>query len=277
MFNICVLASGSSGNSTAIWTDTTGILIDCGCSRRYIENTLSEIKLDPALLQGIVITHGHSDHIGAATVRLAGAYGIPLFIHQATFLELRGRETLKGINILYPELIRHHTKKKFSIGDLEIAPFTTYHSGCAGESFGFCITYRGGQKTYKAGYITDTGKVDDTMVEALLDCNVLVLEANHDPEMVRNSSRHYLNRKWVLSDYGHLANADAGSVIARIKHQSPGADILKYVFVAHISRQHNTLPLALRQINEKLKEHGTAGIRLLPTYHGAKSAIVKMV
>ncbi|MHB9155966.1 MAG: MBL fold metallo-hydrolase [Endomicrobiales bacterium] len=310
MLRICVLASGSTGNATAIWTDTTGILIDCGRSRRYIEDTLTSIGFDVSLIKGIVITHGHGDHVGSAMISMARAYNAPLYIHEETYDAVRRRCDCQRIEGLEESLVRHHTERPFTVGGLELQPFSTYHDGgFAGKPHGFCVTYRaaagsvarcGGRQPdlpgmpppfppapgvknpgkqggeYRIGFLTDTGKVDDRMLRALSGCNAMVLEANHDPEMVKSSDRHYLNKEWVLSDHGHLSNGDHGRAIARIIECSDGARLLSHVFLAHISQQHNTPQNALAQVQAALDAHRVKGVELIPTYHRRKSIVLRI-
>ena len=274
---ICVLASGSSGNSTAIWTGDSGILIDCGCSQRYMERMLQDTSMSIGGIKGIVVTHGHSDHVSPGAVGFAKRHSIPFYIHKDTYCLVQSRNSTRKIAELGAPLVRYHSHRKFQVGRFLIEPIPVFHSGgCTGEPFGFRITADAGTKAFRIGYLTDTGTINDTMVKSLLDCHVLVLEANHDPELVRVSRRHYLNKKWILGDYGHLNNSDAAETIRRIKERSDDGNALKYVFVAHISKEHNTIDGALRQIEERLCACGIEGVRLLPTYHGRRSSILKI-
>jgi phosphoribosyl 1,2-cyclic phosphodiesterase len=274
--NICVLASGSSGNATLLWTDTAALLIDCGRSKKFIEDSFAALSLDIGLLKGILITHGHGDHINSGTIILSRAHGIPIYIHEETYAAVLGKKTCERIAFLDRSLVRHHTGACFTVEDFGIAPFSTFHSGgFAGRTFGFSITCGAGPQRRKVGFLTDTGKTDDAIIDALAGSDALILEANHDPELVRASSRPAVNKQWILSDYGHLSNEANARAIIEIARRSPGGP-LKHIFMAHISQQHNTPQIALAQVQAHLDAHHLNGIKLLPTFHRAKSAVITL-
>src|SRR3989338_10167119 len=137
---ICVLRSSSNCNCTAIWTAKSGILIDCaGIGLKEIEKDLKCIELDPSRINGIVITHGHEDHICKDTFKIAGRYEIPIYIHHDTYQGIKERYCVKK----HQFKIIHHTEKPFIINDLKIMPFKTFHGGgYVGKPFGFCIEYK---------------------------------------------------------------------------------------------------------------------------------------
>ncbi len=273
--NICVLASGSSGNATALWNEDGGVLIDFGCSRKYMEAVLGSIGFPPARISGIVVTHGHSDHVAPGSVLFARSHNVPFYMHQSTYRSLcRGRVSGR-FGALDWNLVRHHSCHPFTVGPFSVFPFPTWHT-TDGASFGFSLECMHNEESFRIGYITDTGKVDDGMVQALAGCRVLIMEANHDPELVAASFRHRANKEWVLSDHGHMNNLDAADAVARIRRCPPGGNALKYVFLAHISRDHNTVARAMGQVRSALDGAGMGDIRLIPTYHRRKSAVLKV-
>jgi phosphoribosyl 1,2-cyclic phosphodiesterase len=276
--HLCVLASGSSGNATLIWNEKTALLIDCGRSKQFIEESLKSVGCDIATLKGILITHGHGDHINSGTIILARHQHVPIYIHEETYQIVLQKETCKRMALLDRELIHHHTTEGFSIGDFQIQPFSTFHNGgFAGRSFGFSITCAGdGKIARKIGFLTDTGKVDERMIGALADSHVLILEANHDPELVHSSDRHFLNKQWVLSDFGHLSNQANADAILQILQRSKNARTLRHIFMAHLSEQHNTPRRALSQIQEKLGRRNLEHIELIPTFHRTKSVVLDL-
>ena len=275
MLNICVLASGSSGNATALWNDGGGILIDFGCSRKYIEAVLSSIGCAPGNIKGIVVTHCHSDHVAPGATLFARHHNVPFYLHEATYRSLCRGNKCGRFGMLDWNLIHYHSCHPFSVGAFAITPFATYHT-TDGASFGFTVICPHHDGPFRVGYITDTGRIDDVMVAALADCRVLVIEANHDPDLVASSFRHPGNKEWVVSDYGHMNNLDAAETIIRVRRRSSGEHPLKYVFLAHISRDHNTVEHALNQVRSALDKAGMEDIRLIPTYHRRKSAVLKV-
>jgi phosphoribosyl 1,2-cyclic phosphodiesterase len=273
MLGICVLASGSSGNVTAIWSDEAGILIDCGRSKKYILESLASLNLDIQKFKGIIITHGHGDHIGSGVLNLSRTFHIPIYIHKDTYDLVRTKYDCKKIDELDRTLVRYHTLEPFAVDEFDLQPFPTFHTGgFAGKTFGFRITHTANEQTHRIGFLTDTGKVDEHIINTLNDCSVLVLEANHDPAMVEKSSRPYLNKQWILSDYGHLSNYDHAQAVISLKKQTKS--LLRHIFLAHISEQHNTPMNAFQQITDRLKEHKIDNITLIPTYHRRKSIIL---
>jgi phosphoribosyl 1,2-cyclic phosphodiesterase len=271
--NVCVLASGSSGNSTVVWTEKTGVLIDCGKSRKFILDSLAEINVDIGIIKGILVTHGHGDHVGHGMVTLSMNYRIPIYINEVTYKAVRTRHDCRKIKKIEDKLVYRHPAEKFTIGDIEVVPFESSHSGgYVGKSHGFVINHG----SHKLGFLTDTGKVDEGMISFLCGCNSIVLEANHDPAMVEKSTRHYVNKSWILSDSGHLSNHDHALAIIKIKKQSAKDDALKNVFLAHISEEHNTLDNAISQITEKLSENHIVDVELIPTAHKIRSKILKI-
>jgi len=274
---VCILASGSSGNATLIWSGTSALLIDCGRSNKFIEESLCAVRCDIATLKGVLITHGHGDHINSGTIILARRHHVPIYIHRETYDAILEKETCKRIALLDPGLVVHHGTDDFTIGEFRIRPFPTFHNGgFVGRAFGFTVTFANGGQPRKIGFLTDTGKVDDGIISSLADSHVLVLEANHDPELVRNSDRHFLNKQWILSDYGHLSNQAHAETILRVVQRSRDPDTLKHIFMAHISEQHNTPLIARQQIKGILDQTDLGHIQLIPTFHRKSSVVLTL-
>ncbi|MDO8747754.1 MAG: MBL fold metallo-hydrolase [Candidatus Omnitrophota bacterium] len=264
---ICVLKSGSSGNCTAIWTGRSAILVDCG-GRTSTENfcqMLNAIDLQPARINGIVVTHGHGDHINLDTFKIAKEFDIPLYIHRKTLLKGSDRKSK------CPRyLIQHHNVQMFSVKEFKITPFRSAHEGGnVGQPHGFCIEYEQTNETYKIGYLTDTSQVSRKMVEALSNSHCLVIEANHDLEMIENNPPHHANWKQ------HLSNEATADAIAKILKNSTN-NAPKYIFLAHLSRDNNTPRVALRKITKRIREEGFNKISVLLTNQVKKSQIKKL-
>lgn len=263
--NICVLGSGSSGNCTVIWTEKEALLVDCGrLGIEYVIKQLAKLKIATGSLAGILITHGHGDHFDPTAVKIAKHFHIPVYIHKSTYQLVRKR--YKSAKILDQRcLVKHHAEESFNIGDFIIKPFKTYHSqGYVGEPFGFSIVNR----NMKIGYFTDSGRIDEKIVKALSGSSVAIIEANHEEELVRRGYRDESNKQWILSDFGHLSNKGAAELISRM---GQAEQTLRYVFLAHLSEDHNTIDGALAHVGKSLNSRQ---IKLLPTYHDKPSRVV---
>ncbi|MDR1695312.1 MAG: MBL fold metallo-hydrolase [Endomicrobium sp.] len=187
--NFCVLASGSSGNCSVIWTDKAAVLIDCGCSARYISEKLFEIGINPQYLTAAVITHAHIDHINASGFNFLREYNVPVYFHE---------------NILEDTYVKYGDKvcnavpfnNSFNIEDIEVNHFDAHHKdGKISKTLGFTFSSTVNGRGYKIGYITDTGKICKNIVNSLSDSNILVIESNYDKKMLAGSSRPYENKK----------------------------------------------------------------------------------
>ena len=266
---VCVLRSSSSGNCTAIWTARSGILIDCaGISLKEIEKDLRNIEFDPSQIKGIVITHGHEDHICKNTFKIAGCYGVPIYIHHDTYQVAKQRYCLKDRQFK----IMHHTEKPFIINDLKIMPFKTFHSGgYVGKPFGFCVEYRNNGACRKVGLLTDTSKVTDKMVRMLYDCKCLIIECNHDTELAQERSPN--QSTWRE----HLNNEDAAEALIKIKSGSTDRVALKHIFLAHISERHNKPGALIGRISNGIRKKNIMGCDLMLTYRGKRTKVQEIL
>ena len=264
---ICVLKSGSSGNCTAIWTGRSAILVDCGgrTSTESFRQMLREIDLRLAKINGILVTHGHGDHVNSDTFKIAKEFRIPIYIHRKTVLK---DDDLKSECSKY--LIKNHSVRMFSIKEFKIKPFRSVHKGGnVGQPHGFCIEYGHKNKAYKIGYLTDTKRVSQEMRDALSNSHCLVIEANHDLEMIENNPPYHSNWKQ------HLSNEAAAEAIVKIIKNSTN-NIPKYIFLAHLSRQNNNPRVAVRKITKRIRDEGFHKIRVLLTDQVKKSKIKKL-
>jgi phosphoribosyl 1,2-cyclic phosphodiesterase len=262
---VCVLRSSSSGNCTAIWTARSGILIDCaGIGLKEIEKDLRGIELDPSRINGIVITHGHEDHVCKNTFKIAGHYRIPIYIHRDTYQAVKERYCAKN----YQFKIMHHTENPFIINELKIIPFKTFHGGgYAGKPFGFCIEYKHKNSCRKVGFLTDTSKVTDSMIRMLYDCTCLIIECNHDTELAQERSPN--QSTWRE----HLNNEAAAEALIKIKNGSTDRVALKHVFLAHISERHNKPGTLVGRISKGIRKENITDCDLMLTYREKRTQV----
>jgi phosphoribosyl 1,2-cyclic phosphodiesterase len=235
--HLCVLASGSRGNAVYIADEDRAVLIDAGLSGVEIERRMASRGLKPEGIGAIVVSHEHSDHIHGVGV-LARRYGARVYMTKATH-QASGDAMGK-----LPDLRHFQCGTGFTIGGLAIHPFTTSHD--AVDPAGFTVSRNG----LKIGVATDLGIPTALLRTHLADCNALVLEANHDPEMLDTGPYPWPLKQRIRSRSGHLSNEASGELLEALIH--PG---LTHVVLAHLSEQNNSPEKALAAIRRLLGGH----------------------
>lgn len=231
---ICSIASGSSGNCIYIGSERTHILIDCGISGKRIEAGLDGIGLKASDLDAILVTHEHTDHISGLGVILR-RYGLPVYATSGTF-----KAALKapGIGRIDPGLHNNiRPDQTFTIGDLIIDPFHISHD--AADPVGFRIGC--GKKS--AAIATDMGMFNDYIVQHLLNLDTILIESNHDVNMLEAGRYPYPLKQRILGEKGHLSNESAGLLLNEILH-----DDLKHIILGHLSAENNYPALAYETV-----------------------------
>ena len=234
------LGSGSSGNATLVEAQsgahTTRLLIDCGVRLRDLEARLIEAGTCAEDLNAIFITHEHGDHIGCAR-SFVKRYSTPLWMSQGTWLAVSDDAWAPFQHLL--NIARDGCS--IEIGALQASPFTVPHD--AREP----LQLRCSDGNRHLGLVTDLGHASSHVVESLQGCHALLLEANHDPEMLQASSYPSFLKQRVAGPWGHLANHAAADLLARVKHAQ-----LNYVLAAHLSERNNTPKLARASLSNAL-------------------------
>lgn len=270
MISFQILSSGSNGNMAVVRTEQADILIDCGRNSSFMKKNFEELNIDPSGIDGALITHAHTDHINASSLRFLDNFGIPIYSGSDIFgdiLERFGEDSIQFENI---KVLDQRFVKK--IKDISVDFFYAYHSDeKVSATLGFCLECFDNGRKYKIGYLTDTGKVCKRIIAKLADCNILAIEANYDEGMLSGSFRPQKNKDWILSGCGHLSNTDSAKAIADIKKSSSASDSLKYVFLSHISEEHNTPELSLRTVRDELKRAGAGNINLFTASRDMRS------
>jgi len=243
---VCVLASGSSGNCIYVESPTTALLIDAGLSARETLRRLTAIGREPARIQAICITHDHSDHV-AGVPRLHKLHGWELYANGDTARAVDPKQQLPW---------RLFTAgSRFQIGDIELLPFSLPHD--AYDPVGFVLTH--GRS--RLGIATDLGMATQLARHHLRGCHLLVLEANHDEVMVKNSFRPWELKRRILSRQGHLSNETAAELLVDV-----AGDTLQQVFLAHLSSECNNVDLALHTVRTRLTAAGFGHVHVRPTH-----------
>jgi phosphoribosyl 1,2-cyclic phosphodiesterase len=239
--SVSVLASGSRGNCTVVRSSSTGILVDAGISCREIFKRMKAIGDDPRSLSALVLTHEHSDHVYGLAV-LARKLNIPFFMtagtHQAWQKAIRDEN---GESPSLPKLELFSAGRGFRVGDIDIMPFTIPHD--AADPVGFAMRAEG----VKVALATDLGYVPASVRDHLRGCDVLVMESNHDLEMLRVGPYPWSVKQRVMSRVGHLSNDALAEFFA--SDYDGGAT---YVVLAHLSEQNNHPEIARRAAEQAL-------------------------
>ncbi len=226
---ISALSSGSSGNCFYISNDKTSILIDCGISCRQIEENLFILKQNPEKIKGIFITHEHTDHIKGVDV-LARKFNIPIFATKGT---IRNSFLCSNQDLICP--IKNN--ETVSVDGIEIEAFSKSHD--AEEPISYRI------KNGKIlSIVTDIGHSCNNVIDSVSDSDFLIIESNHDLDMLANGRYPYFLKQRIFSDKGHLSNLHSSLCV--LEH---GKSKLKQVMLAHLSENNNTSKLALNAFN----------------------------
>lgn len=226
MMRFASLGSGSQGNCLVVEAGQTRLMVDSGMTIRETERRLERLGLAPADLAGIAVTHEHSDHIDGV-FPFARKHGLRVYLTYGTLRAAMG-DALPDCPV---SVIDSHDS--FAVGDLEVHPFPVPHD--AREP----VQYVFGDGAARLGVLTDVG-ISTPHIEAMLsDCDALVLECNHDPDMLSRSKYPPFLRARISGPYGHLANEVAAQILARLDYRR-----LKHIIAAHLSEQNNTPALA---------------------------------
>ena len=232
---VCVLSSGSKGNSTLIQSSNTKILIDLGVTKAYIEEKLNEINVDPKEIQAVLITHTHVDHVQGLKVFLK-KYHPKLYVNKIIY-------SLLGEYINYDNYEIYDTNN-IKIGDIEVDIIKTSHD--VSGSVGFIVK----SDNKSLVYITDTGYINKRYYEKLRNHNMYIMESNHDVEMLMNGKYPFHLKQRILGDKGHLSNNDASYYLLEFI-----GDKTSTIVLAHLSDDNNTYDLALNTLKSTLKEN----------------------
>lgn len=233
MTTIHTLASGSSGNALVLSHDGTHLLLDAGISCRRILASLRELHLTPEDLSGILITHTHSDHICGLQTLLKRC-DAPVYASEETTRELAHR-------IAGAETRLHPIAGHFTVSGCAVESFATSH-----DAPGSC-----GYRIEDVGVLTDSGYVPEAAGEILSGVSLLILEANHDVDTLREGSYPYFLKQRILGAEGHLSNETAGHFAASMAQRGT-----QEIVLAHLSRENNTPELAYHAVADCLRQTG---------------------
>jgi len=221
-----------------VGSEATHLLVDVGISGKRTEAGLNELELTGSDLDGILITHEHADHIQGLGV-IARKYEVPIYATKGTIEAMKGMGSLGKVD----EDLFHEIREdeKFTLKDLTINPMRISHD--AAQPVGYRISY--GKK--RVAVCTDLGVYNDYTVECLKGMDALLIEANHDVNMLQVGPYPYYLKQRILGDRGHLSNENSGRLLCRILH-----DKLKTVLLGHLSKENNLPELAYESVRMEI-------------------------
>ena len=239
-FRVCSLFSGSSGNSTYIGTEKTHILVDAGMPGRNIVAGLKEIGIDGRDLKGILITHEHSDHIKSAGT-LSRKFNLPIYANEGTWEAMESK-----IGDVAPNNRRiFYNNMDFYIEDINVQPYEIPHD--AADPVGFSLYYQ----NKKVSITTDLGHTNSKIIKTVMDSDLVILEANHDLDMLKAGPYPMYLKKRILGKKGHLSNEDSGKTLLELIKGR-----VTHVLLAHLSKQNNYPQLAYQTVVDILESNG---------------------
>lgn len=230
--------SSSKGNCTLLVHQNRGLLIDCGITYAQLERSLKTVPMDLTQVEGLLLTHEHSDHIKALP-QLKKHTSLPIYGGQGTLAAAEAEGT-------------DHQNQPFDVGTFHITPIETCHD--AATPCGYRIEAEG-----KAlAIVTDTGKITPAMRQYLSGCSLIMLESNYDPDMLEHGPYPAALRRRVASEKGHLSNGDCGALLALLAMEGT----LKTAVLAHISDNNNTPLTAKMAVLNAFAQYGIEDVRV---------------
>lgn len=229
----CSLASGSSGNCQYVATNETGLLVDAGLSGKYIKGALENIDVDINTITGLLVTHEHSDHIKGIGV-LMRRYNVPLYITKETWSAM----STKIGKVDEEKVIFINKNEEVNIGDIIVKPYEVSHD--AVDPVGYTFKY----DDSKVSIVTDLGYMTDDIMNEIKDSDLLLIESNHDEEMLKMGSYPYYLKRRILSEHGHLSNNTAGEIVVNAVKNGR----VKNVLLGHLSKENNFPELAFETV-----------------------------
>ncbi len=255
MIQICVLASGSRGNSVYFNADGCECLIDAGLSLKSLERRLAALDTSPSRLSHVFVTHEHDDHI-SGLFRLAARHQIRVHLSESLYLML-GSQLPSTRVMLFDDT--------YQVDGIEVSPFSVMHDAI--DPVGFTFTQSGS----KFGLMTDVGHVSSLAIQRLRGCQALVLEANHDEWSLWNGSYPWPLKQRIAGRLGHLSNRQAGEFLKSVWQPE-----LHTVVLAHLSQENNRPEMAIREVGKAVRSLATEPPKIIAAHQSRNTEIVTL-
>ncbi|MGE4284149.1 MAG: MBL fold metallo-hydrolase [Clostridia bacterium] len=237
MITFCSLFSGSSGNAIYIANENTKILIDCGVSGKRIAASLATMDIQASEIDAILVTHEHKDHTHAVGI-MSRRYNIPIYANENTWEGMQN-----DIGTIKPEHRRYfNTHADLCIKDICIHPFSIPHDAAEPVGYNFYIDNK------KITLATDIGHIDESLIAQLEGSEMILIESNHDVEMLKSGSYPYFLKRRILGEHGHLSNEAAGELVAHLALKGTTRFLL-----GHLSKENNFPQLAYQTTYNELE------------------------
>ncbi len=238
MIRFASLASGSKGNCLLVEVGESRLLLDCGLTPRETARRLARLGLAPSDITGIIVTHEHDDHL-SGVFSFAARHGVPVWITHGTLRA--AAESGKDDRTGAVQVNTIDARTEFAVGDIRVQPYTVPHD--AREPVQYVLS----DGAFRLGVLTDIGTSTTHVAEALSGCDGLVLECNHDLEMLWSSSYPKWLKQRISGPFGHLDNGQARALLASLDRSR-----LQHVIGAHLSQQNNRPDLARSALAQAL-------------------------
>ena len=236
----CSLASGSSGNSYLVRSETTALLVDCGISGKKIIQRLKESGTEPEEIKGLLLTHEHIDHVKSVSVLNKKMPGMFNYSNIETYLCVADKIP-DGRNIVF------ENGDIFDIGDIRVSTCSTSHDA----ENAVCYSFERGDS--RISILTDIGYISEELLMHIKDSDIIILEANHDENVLHMCKYPYHVKRRILSDKGHLSNDAAAECIVNLQRDFPKKRI---ILLAHLSKENNSPEMAMISVKSYLQENG---------------------
>lgn len=236
--SFCSFSSGSSGNSYLVKSDTTAILVDAGISARKILNGLSHTDTSEEQVAALLLTHEHSDHVRSLPALMKKLKRLSAYANERTW-EAIGKEI---------DPVRRQsftTGESFNVGNIRVNSFRVCHDAVDPVGYSF---YEGGKQI---SIVTDTGCIKEDMMDEIRDADLLVLEANHDVDMLKIGRYPWFLKQRIMGDHGHLSNESAARMLVRLLSER---EKQRRILLAHLSRENNFPEMAYQTVKNILEE-----------------------
>lgn len=239
---LCSLSSGSRGNAILAYSAKTCLLVDCGVSGKTLCQNLASFNISTDALQGILVTHEHIDHTKGIGV-LSRKFDLPIYATDETWAAMPA-----SIGKIAPHNIQTiHANDSFFINDVQVSTFSIPHD--AADPIGYTLSSEG----RKVAVATDIGELQEGLFRALKDCHSVLLEANHDINMLEIGSYPYPLKRRIRGKYGHLSNEEAGKAAELLSRMG-----IKKILLGHLSQENNYPMLALQTVKNILNASSVA-------------------